>query len=76
MKKKHDLMRKKMDRANREKHESVNQIQSLFQLFTQQRKALEVSIAKNKKYEEEFNKVDFRHKNSEEQQRLLGRKID
>jgi len=43
-KKRHDLMKKKLDKAQKEKQENVNQLKSLFVLFTQQRKALEVSI--------------------------------
>jgi hypothetical protein len=46
-------MKKRLEKSLKDKSENVNQLKSLFVLFTQQRKALEVSITKNKKYEED-----------------------
>jgi hypothetical protein len=46
-------MKKKLEKAQKEKLESINQLKSLFVLFTQQRKALELSIQKTKKLEED-----------------------
>lgn len=66
LKKRHDIMKKKLDKALKEKAENVNQLKSLFALFTQQRKALEVSIQKNKKYEEDQGRWDQKNKNSDD----------
>lgn len=44
LKKRHDMMRKKFEKVIKEKAENVTQLKSLFALFTQQRKALELSI--------------------------------
>ena len=44
LKKRHDLMRKRLEKALKDKQDNVTQLKSLFALFTQQRKALEVSI--------------------------------
>ncbi len=44
IKKRHEQMKKKLEKAQKEKLESINQLKSLFVLFTQQRKALELSI--------------------------------
>ena len=57
MKKRHDMMKKRLEKSSKDKGDSVNQLKSLFVLFTQQRKALEVSIAKTKKYEDENGKL-------------------
>jgi Holliday junction resolvase-like predicted endonuclease len=53
LKKHHDMMKKKVEKVTKEKMENLNQLKSLYALFQQQRKALEVSIMKNKKYEED-----------------------
>ena len=52
-KKKYDGMKRKLEKVGKEKLDTVNQLKSLFVLFTQQRKALEVSIVKTKKLEED-----------------------
>ncbi len=62
LKKRHDLMRKRVEKSQKDKQESVSQLKSLFGLFTQQRKALEVSIQKTKKLEEENAKLAERNK--------------
>ncbi len=59
-------MKKKLEKAQKEKQENVNQLKSLFVLFTQQRKALEVSIQKGKKLEEDNQRLEQRNKNLED----------
>ena len=44
-------MQKKLEIAVKEKGETNKQLKQLFVIFTKQRKALELSIKKNKKYE-------------------------
>jgi len=51
LKKRHDIMQKKLEIAVKEKGETNKQLKQLFVIFTKQRKALELSIKKNKKYE-------------------------
>lgn len=58
LKKRHDLMRKKLEKTLKDKSDNVTQLKSLFALFTQQRKALEVSIQKTKRLEEDNLKFD------------------
>jgi DNA repair exonuclease SbcCD ATPase subunit len=62
LKKRHDLMRKRLEKSVKDKQESVSQLKSLFGLFTQQRKALEVSIQKTKRLEDENVKLQERNK--------------
>ena len=69
-------MNKKLEKVNKEKIESVNQLKSLFVLFTQQRKALEVSINKTKRLEEENQSVMTKNRNLEDQQKLFAKKIE
>lgn len=69
LKKRHDLMRKKVERTLKEKQDNVHQLKSLFVLFTQQRKDFEVAILKTKKVEEENLKLDSRNKTLEDQHR-------
>lgn len=75
LKKRHDLMRKRVEKAVKDKQESVGQLKSLFGLFTQQRKALEVSIQKTKRLEEENAKVAERNKYLEEQAQGHNKKV-
>ena len=51
-------MRKKLEKTLKDKSDNVTQLKSLFALFTQQRKALEISIQKTKRLEEENLKLD------------------
>lgn len=51
LKKRHDIMQKKLSIALKEKTESGKQLKQLYVIFTKQRKALELSIKKNKKFE-------------------------
>lgn len=51
LKKRHDIMQKKLQLTIKDKAETSKQLKQLFVLFTKQRKALELSIKKNKKYE-------------------------
>lgn len=44
-------MQKKLQLAVKDKAETSKQLKQLFILFTKQRKALELSIKKNKKFE-------------------------
>jgi hypothetical protein len=67
LKKRHDLMRKRLEKSVKDKQESVSQLKSLFGLFTQQRKALEVSIQKTKRLEDENVKLQERNKQLEDQ---------
>jgi hypothetical protein len=67
LKKRHDLMRKRLEKSVKDKQESVSQLKSLFGLFTQQRKALEVSIQKTKRLEDDNVKLQERNKYLEEQ---------
>jgi hypothetical protein len=62
LKKRHDLLRKRLEKAVKDKQESVGQLKSLFGLFTTQRKALEVSIQKTKRLEDENNKLAERNR--------------
>ena len=66
MKKRHGQMKKRLDKSSKDKGDSVNQLKSLFVLFTQQRKALEVSINKTKKHEEDNTKLEQRNHNLED----------
>ena len=54
----------------------MNQLKSLFELFTQQRKALEVSISKTKKLEDEKSQWDGRNKNMEEQHKVFYKRVE
>lgn len=76
LKKRHDLMRKRVEKTMKEKSENVTQLKSLFALFTQQRKALEVSIQKTKRLEDENQKLDARNKLLEEQAKSHSRKVE
>ncbi len=67
LKKRHDLMRKRMEKVVKDKQESVSQLKSLFTLFTQQRKALEISVQKTKKLEEDNVALLAKNKQLEEQ---------
>ena len=67
LKKRHDLMRKRLEKSVKDKQESVSQLKSLFGLFTQQRKALEVSIQKTKRLEDDHVKLQERNKYLEDQ---------
>lgn len=58
LKKRYDMMKKKMEKASKDKQENQTQLKSLFTLFQQQRKALEISIAKNKTFEAELKSRD------------------
>lgn len=69
-------MKKKLEKCQKDKAENVNQLKSLFVLFTQQRKALEVSIGKNKKFEEDASTYAVRNKNLEEQHKQFQKRID
>ena len=66
LKKRHDLMRKRLEKALKDKQDNVTQLKSLFALFTQQRKALEVSIQKTKRLEEDATKFDSRARTLED----------
>jgi len=54
----------------------VQQLKSLFVLFTQQRKALEVSIAKGKKLEDDNGQLQQRNRNLEEQHKMFYARIE
>lgn len=54
LKKRHDVMLKKLEVAGKAKVETNKQLKQLFVIFTKQRKALELSIKKNKKFEFEI----------------------
>jgi phosphopantetheinyl transferase (holo-ACP synthase) len=69
-------MKKKLDKYSKEKSDNINQLKSLFALFTQQRKALEISIGKSKKYEEITVMTDQRNKNLEEQHKSFYKRIE
>ena len=45
-------------------------------MFTQQRKALEISIGKTKKLEEENARLENRNKNQDEQQKSFYKRIE
>jgi hypothetical protein len=53
LKKRHDVMYKKLQMAVKEKMESQKQLKALYAIFQKQRKALELSIKKNRKYEQD-----------------------
>jgi hypothetical protein len=69
-------MKKKVEKVAKDKQENVSQLKSLFALFTQQRKALEISIQKNKKLEEDNIRLDTRNKSLEEQQRSHSKRVE
>lgn len=69
-------MRKRVEKTAKDKQDNVTQLKSLFALFTQQRKALEISIQKTKKYEEENLKLDARSKTLEEQSKGHNRRVE
>eukprot|EP00347_Sterkiella_histriomuscorum_P003379 403364524 len=75
-KKRHDQMKKKLDKSQKDKQENVNQLKSLFVLFTQQRKALELSIQKSKKLDEDNARLEQRNKNLEEQHKMFYSRIE
>ncbi len=58
LKKRHDLMKKRLEKSMKDKSEVVAQLKSLFALYTEQRKALQVSIAKSKRLEEDNQRLD------------------
>ena len=55
LKKRHDIMLKKLEIAVKEKNDISKQMKQLYVIYTKQRKALELSIKKNKKYENELD---------------------
>jgi hypothetical protein len=57
LKKRHDIMQKKLAIALRERDDSNKQMKQLVAIFTKQRKALEVSIKKNKKFEKDIEEA-------------------
>ena len=69
-------MKKKLEKAQKDKQENVGQLKSLFVLFTQQRKALEVSIQKSKKLEDDNLRLEHRNKNLEDQHRVFYSRIE
>jgi hypothetical protein len=54
LKKRHDVMLKKLEIAVKEKSDISKQMKQLYAIYTKQRKALELSIKKNRKYENEI----------------------
>ena len=50
LKKRHDVMQKKAQIATKEKADQNKQLKALYTVFQKQRKALELSIKKNKKF--------------------------
>ena len=58
LKKRHDLMKKRLEKTMKDKSEVVSQLKSLFALYTEQRKALQVSISKSKRLEEDNQRLD------------------
>lgn len=69
-------MKKKLEKSTKEKSENVSQLKSLFALFTQQRKALEVSIGKTKKLEDDNCRLEQRNKNLEDQQKVVMKRVE
>ena len=51
-------MKKRLEKSMKDKSEVVAQLKSLFALYTEQRKALQVSIAKSKRLEEDNQRLD------------------
>ena len=51
LKKRHDVMQKKAQIATKEKADQNKQLKALYTVFQKQRKALELSIKKNKKFQ-------------------------
>lgn len=69
-------MKGKLEKTEKQKTDYVTQLKSLFAVFTQQRKALEVSIQKTRRLEEDSQKLDTRNKTLEEQAKGHQRKVD
>ena len=59
-------MEKKLENAQKEKSESIKQLKQLFVIFTKQKKALELSIKKNKKFELDRESMQRNVKDSEQ----------
>lgn len=76
LKKRHDIMQKKLQMAVKEKAETSKQLKQLFILFTKQRKALELSIKKNKKFEFEQQTHESVLKEKERTTLELRHKVD
>ena len=76
LRKRHAIMEKKLENAQKEKSESIKQLKQLFVIFTKQKKALELSIKKNKKFELDRESMQRNVKDSEQQNQKLRLKID
>ena len=64
LKKRYDVMQKKLEISQKEKSDIAKQTKNLYVIYTKQRKALELSIKKNKKYE---NDIDQSNRKQNEQ---------
>jgi chromosome segregation ATPase len=69
-------MKKRVDKASKDKSDVVAQLKSLFALYSEQRKALQVSIAKSKRLEEECQRVEAKQGAWEETQKGQARRIE
>jgi len=69
-------MKRKVEGLEEEKKETHKQLKGLFTLFTTQRKALEVSIQKNKRLEEECLALGSKNRENEEGKKLMQRQVE
>ncbi len=76
LKKRHDMLKKRLEKTVKDKSEVVAQLKSLFALYTEQRKALQVSIAKSKRLEEDNQRLETAKTAQDDQVRALTRKIE
>ena len=67
LKKRHDIMQKKLQIVSKEKTDNMKQMKQLCGVFQKQRKALELSIRKNKKYEAD---TDFKDRQIAEKDQM------
>ena len=67
LKKRHDIMQKKLQIVSKEKGDQMKQMKQLCAVFQKQRKALELSIRKNKKYEAD---TDFKDRQIAEKDQM------
>lgn len=76
LRRRYDQLRLQLDASTREKDKLNEQFKSLLSAFTTQRKALEVSITKNKRYEEQLMSLQTKNRDYTGQQALYTIQID
>ena len=76
LKKRHDIMYKKMQIAVKDKQENQKQLKALYGIFQKQRKALELSIKKTRKFEQDVQTSERQLMDKSQQCSALQGKVE